>query len=351
MSMPAASTLQTSAVSLEQLPGELQLGIYQLRFRALQGGQLPAATGSAWRGALGRNLRKLVCSTPDLACDNCLLRKRCAYSLCFEPGKNQAQDGQFTRQAAPPPFALYQRDDIPEVNRAGTVALELSLIGNQPLLPALVRALQQPVLNAQVGQKIPLELERVDLLHSSTGEQWHPVWSNDTWYSAPAFTGMQPPDWLWEAKHVGLRFLSPVRIRHRGRMIDSELTGELFIINLIRRVSMLSEHWLSAPLGVEGKQVQAWAAATTHQSADMKLWRGSRYSHAQRRRMPINGLLGKILLDTTAIAQLLPILWLGQWLHIGKGCSFGQGRYELFNTAESKRSANTAPQTMGQAQC
>ena len=46
--------------------------------------RLPAYTGSAWRGLLGRCLRQTVCVTRQPRCDGCLLLRTCVYSTFFE---------------------------------------------------------------------------------------------------------------------------------------------------------------------------------------------------------------------------------------------------------------------------
>ena len=53
-------------------------------FEALETMRLPAYTGSAWRGLLGRCLRQTVCVTRQPRCDGCLPLRTCVYSTFFE---------------------------------------------------------------------------------------------------------------------------------------------------------------------------------------------------------------------------------------------------------------------------
>jgi CRISPR/Cas system endoribonuclease Cas6 (RAMP superfamily) len=45
--------------------------------------------------------------------------------------------------------------------------------------------------------------------------------------------------------------------------------------------------------------------------------------------MQMGGLVGGIATELTAGSPLWPYVWLGQWLHVGKGTSMGLGRYTI----------------------
>jgi CRISPR/Cas system endoribonuclease Cas6 (RAMP superfamily) len=45
--------------------------------------------------------------------------------------------------------------------------------------------------------------------------------------------------------------------------------------------------------------------------------------------MQLGGLLGRLTLSGDRLSDLWPLLWLGQHTHLGKGTSFGLGRYRL----------------------
>ena len=45
---------------------------------------------------------------------------------------------------------------------------------------------------------------------------------------------------------------------------------------------------------------------------------------------PAQGFVGQAWYASESdLRPLLPILWLGQWLHIGKGYAYGNGRYSI----------------------
>jgi CRISPR/Cas system endoribonuclease Cas6 (RAMP superfamily) len=45
--------------------------------------------------------------------------------------------------------------------------------------------------------------------------------------------------------------------------------------------------------------------------------------------MQLGGLMGDLIIAGPAIAHFWPVLWVGQWTHVGKGTSFGLGAYRL----------------------
>ena len=57
---------------------------YRFYFKTQSAVRLPIFAGSAWRGALGHSLKKIVCVVRNMPCNLCLLKNACAYSIVFE---------------------------------------------------------------------------------------------------------------------------------------------------------------------------------------------------------------------------------------------------------------------------
>jgi len=56
-----------------------------------------------------------------------------------------------------------------------------------------------------------------------------------------------------------------------------------------------------------------------------------RYSARQNTRMLLGGFIGKVTFSFDGVEpeQFLPLVLLGSYIHIGKGTSFGLGKYEI----------------------
>ena len=63
----------------------------------------------------------------------------------------------------------------------------------------------------------------------------------------------------------------------------------------------------------------------------MQTW--ERYSNRLEGKHPLSGLVGRALLSDIP-EPLWPYLILGQWVHVGKSASFGQGRYIVLPQAD-----------------
>jgi len=69
------------------------------------------------------------------------------------------------------------------------------------------------------------------------------------------------------------------------------------------------------------------------ESRDLKWFDWERYSARQDTRMKLGGVIGRIAFKGE-IGEFMPFIKLGEFLHVGKGTTFGLGKYEI---AEYKR--------------
>ena len=57
---------------------------------------------------------------------------------------------------------------------------------------------------------------------------------------------------------------------------------------------------------------------------------GAHPAHSRQGTMPLDGFVGQAwYVSAQDLRPLLPALWLGQWVHVGKGAVWGNGRYEI----------------------
>jgi hypothetical protein len=127
---------------------------------------------------------------------------------------------------------------------------------------------------------------------------------------------------------VKLRFTTPTRIRVKGDL-QTSLSFELLIRNLLRRVSMLIAMHGHSRLGLDYKGLIARAASVRLHQASLSWHDWQRYSNRQEAKMKLGGFIGEIEYSGAAIAELLPLLVAGEILHVGTGTSFGLGKYEI----------------------
>jgi len=291
---------------------------------------LPAYPGSTWRGRLGHGLRRSVCVTRQPTCDGCLLCSTCVYSTVFEsPAIAGAEDGRY--RALPHPFVL----DIPtdgnqDIAPGQTATLGINLIG--PALqhmPYLIHALQV------AGQEDPrrsggrfeiVTLEREPCLGSG---DWHRVYERgQRQYQAQIPQPMDPPAPPQSA--VKLTFATPLRIKRNGHLVGAaELDAQDLLRNLCARLALLAKHYGGDPTTFDWRHLRDHAQAVTIRESEMRWHDWTRYSSRQQTAMQLGGLLGSLRLDGPGLATFWHGLWYGQWVHLGKGTSFGLGHYRL----------------------
>jgi len=265
-------------------------------------------SGSAWRGAFGHALKKLVCIFKHGHCETCPLKVSCAYTLIFE--------SHLTADAVrgiPSPYTLYPVCEKDELH------LHMSIIGKAAIsfFPFILHALrvagEQGVAHRAFGFEA---VERFD------EGMWKPMESQPV--ALPAMMPM-PPQLSGQTLH--LQLITPVRFKHQGHFVTPDtLTLELWIRALRRRLISLAASW-----GDESAMRQLCAVDEAGEwcAPDLRWQETERYSSRQKTSMKIGGVVGAFDLTAAQAHHLWPMLWLGQWTHIGKMTTMGMGRYEM----------------------
>ena len=163
------------------------------------------------------------------------------------------------------------------------------------------------------------EIESLDLRHFSLDDDGGDLITLD------AIKRVQPqPDSL---RAVTLEFLTPTRLRFESHLCDSPEFHTLFR-NLARRISLLSflhcgGEWRDS-IAQEIKRAES--VKLVQHRLDWKDWR--RYSNRQKGEMYLGGFMGRLGFRGE-LDPFWPYLILGTYLHVGKGATFGLGKYCL----------------------
>jgi len=128
-------------------------------------------------------------------------------------------------------------------------------------------------------------------------------------------------------ERVTLRFVTPVRIKYRERLCG-DLEFHILMRSLLRRISLLTFFHCGRELEVDfrGLILQAQKVRVVESNLLWHDW--LRYSHRQRARLKLGGLMGEMTFAGD-LEPFWPFLKLGEWIHVGKGTSFGLGRYRI----------------------
>lgn len=311
---------------------EFKLPVARFRFnlRAETPIQFPAYAGSTWRGVFGHALRRTVCVTRQPECTGCLLQRSCVYSAVFE---SPAGHGPLLEKvtAAPHPYVLHPLATSGQRYAAGSpLQVRMTLIGNAiGHLPYLIHALQQAGgrgLGKEDGLYGLLAVEQE--AHLGAGD-WQTIHKPSEPLQALSVAAAAIPPAPQTTLHV--HFHTPYRAIQDGKLLRSgRFSFQPFMMGVVRRVSLLQAYHAGLEMeGIDFRTLSEQAAAVPVLAADLHWHDWARYSNRQQAKVPMGGLLGSFQLPAEAAQPFWPWLWLGQWVHVGKGAVMGLGEYTL----------------------
>ena len=221
----------------------------------------------------------------------------------------------------PNPYVLEPADQLVDTG-AETLDVGIVLIGRAGAAPeAAVRALARvPHIRMRASFE-PVEL--VDIAAERPAGAWSPVPPEGPFGSAERPSPPTPP-----AGGVRIRLVSPLRIRRAGRLTRAaDFDFRAFAANLLRRVSLLTYFFGGKRFDADFKALLGRAEGVAVGDASLR-WRDwTRHSSRQGAYMRMGGLIGDFRIEAAELGPLWPLLWLGQWVHAGKACTMGLGRY------------------------
>ena len=128
---------------------------------------------------------------------------------------------------------------------------------------------------------------------------------------------------------IRISFLTPTRLKYEGGFVSEDLEFHILFRNLLRRISLLSYFHCGHRLDDTGFRdliEQARNIKTINQKLSWHDW--ERYSNRQETKMKMGGLIGEITYEGD-FTLFWPYIRLGEYVHVGKGSSFGLGRYSI----------------------
>jgi len=281
----------------------------RLEFRVNAPAQLPDWLGSSWRGVFGNQLKQLSCVTGLPECVSCPLFSSCSHAEIFESPPKQQVGKMRKYNAVPHPYVLLP-DPGGNVDSNTTIAVEVRLFGQAIRHHRLVTDA------LKLGAKQGLGRSRVSLLPTQLADAQ--ILTVDSAASEPP----QGP--------LRIRFLSPLRMRIKGRPVGPEqLTFGDFFSVLLRRISMLSSFYQRHNLDIDFRHLVSQARSIEFSHRDLHMASRSRWSNRQQHAIDMSGIIGEVKLNTELVHLFWPYLYLGQYTLVGKGTVMGLGQYRI----------------------
>jgi hypothetical protein len=309
------------------LPDPFPVARYRLEFEVERAMALPPYAGSALRGVFGHALRHAACVTGMPNCKPCPLWRRCAYPALFEtPPPEQARR---VYSEIPQPYVVEPppEADAARLRPGTTFCFHVVLIGPALAQLPLVLLAWQRALEGGVGAGDGgcARLRRV-WLH---GDDAEPVLEGPGGRLRPHSTGVACPPEALAPEAVRVELLTPMRLKREGRVLGvyDRVTPADLLHALVRRTADLCELQLGLPTGFDFASLRE-RAARVQGEASLRWHGAARWSNRQQQAVPMDGLIGHLTLRGE-LGPLWPLLYLGQWLHVGGKATLGLGAYRL----------------------
>lgn len=301
---------------------------YRLTLRAEDQLLLPYYKGSTFRGAFGNAFRRIVCALRRQDCGACILKTSCIYAYVFEtaPSRDTAIMGMGKYTSIPHPFVIEPPLETDRIYEAGEeISFGLVLIGKAvdyvPYFVYTFEEMGKTGIGKGRGKYLLIKAE------TATG----PVYSREdrTIRPQPAKMATIPEDFSFDAGNstpLTVNFLTPARISY-GRDLAVSPDFHILVRSLLRRLNLLHYfHGEQREAGWNHKEIIAAAETVIMEKKSTRWWDWERYSARQQTRMKMGGLVGEASYQGN-IEPFMPFLRAGEIFHIGKGTSFGLGKY------------------------
>ena len=297
--------------------------------------RLPEYKGSTLRGAFGHAFKKVVCTLRNKDCNDCILKERCVYSYVFETPPPSDTSIMKKYPAAPHPFVILPPTEDKRLYRKDeTLNFSLTLIGKATeYLPYFIYTFDE-LGKMGIGKgRGRYCLTRVSTGSHSGGNGQKEIYLGEKkvlkgGYKAIAWKDIIHKNGFSGKNELKLVFLTPTRIKFQEDLVV-DLEFHMLIRNLLRRISTLSYFHCGSELDIDFKQLikDAEKIETKNRSLSWQDW--ERYSNRQETRMKMGGFVGGISFQGD-LEQFLPFIALGEYIQVGKGTSFGLGKYEIY---------------------
>lgn len=259
-----------------------------------------------------------------------MLRKACAYAVIFETPNDLYNE--FVSSNAPKPFILDLSMHSRKLYLAGDyITFGVTLVGRaNDYLPYFILAFDEMGQNGLGKGRGKFVLEAVQqvkpfnskyVFTAETGEVVKP----DIYNGLAVFD--ESKNKYKMIHNLELYFKTPGRFINNGQLLE-RMTFEALIRALLRRITWMGRFHCGVDIELDYIDLIEKAKTVKVLKHELKWYDWERYSRRHHSKIKMGGLAGKIVFGE-GWTEFLWLLALGEILHVGKGATFGMGRYEI----------------------
>ena len=288
--------------------------------------------GITLRGAFGSVFRRLVCHDLKAECHNCTIHASCPYGFIFTPMVPPDAKRLRLNRDIPRPFVIK-----PPIGNSGVYqpgdefCFDLVVVGRaQDFLPYFIvtfEELGRQGIGIKRGRYKMVKLEAL----KSDGS-WEEIYDHDERMVRPpqeplSFSSVVA-DNNDSLDRLRLRFLTPVLLKEKGQWVRPGF-GPL-MKRLRDRTNALSYFYCNEPLEMDFREFGERADEVNTVRQDLHWVEEKRISKHRGLNHLLKGFLGEVEFEGD-FEPFMPLLRLGEFLHVGKATAFGQGWYKIVN--------------------
>lgn len=290
--------------------------------------RLPPYLGSTLRGGLMRAMRRIACVARGVrGCAECPFQHACTYALVFEtPRPTWA-----TRYPKMTPVhpAVIEPEPLD-----GGVSFGVRLFGRAVTTWFFVVEAARRMAQVGLGYRRDRFALRCARDGGPSGEVL--LGPDDPAPRASvtvAEAGATPTE---ATPRATLTFRTPTRLVE-GKVLLRRPTFQALLRAAAFRAASVAYFHAGLDWAPDRQALARAAAGVREVGSDIAWVRLNRFSTRQNQEVPLDGFTGWVTYEGPGLPALLPLLHLGEVLHVGKGTVFGLGKYEVSRDGEAAR--------------
>jgi hypothetical protein len=288
--------------------------------------------GSTIRGGFGTLFRRLVCIDLRLECAACDLRYTCPYTRVFHPFVPPEAERLSKNQDIPRPFVIKPPLETKTHYLPGEpVVFDLVVVGEAVnYLPYFIVAFRELGAGGFGLNRARCTLSAIEAL-GSTGAVT-PVYEGKEGVVRPPHEQLSWQTLLTQVSdsdnlsEITVRFLTPTTLKVGGETVSVPAFHHL-IKRLRDRINALAYFYCGEALDLDFKAVGQHAESVRSVSVNSR-WIERNRQTRRGERQDLSGFIGEVTYRGD-LKPFLPLLLLGEYMHVGKNAAFGNGWYRL----------------------
>ncbi len=274
---------------------------FAIKFKANNTLRFYEYAGSTLRGVFGTALKNMACVNQDTKGQcQCLADNPCLYRTLFEPCQKPAE------QMPSPPFII-EAHGLPTVIYKGQTAVFYMVL---------------------IGKIAHDELTFIKLVWQQALQLGIRYGNQKATATVLEITPYNTPIKQLAKSTAMIDLVTHTQLKHQNQVVDAkQFDAKIFCTSLVRRFKTLMTLYGTCLDEQDFDNLYQDAQKVTAKSMIQdSQW--ARYSNRQKQKMNLKGITGSVELCYIS-EELYHLLHLGQWLHVGKGCVFGLGQYQI----------------------